>query len=639
MCGIAGFVRLDGGAADVDVALQMTRLQAHRGPDDQGLRMFSLATGGSAEVQPGDPRPSAHFEGALGFNRLKVLDLTRCGHQPMTTPDGKVIIGFNGEIYNAFDLRPELEAAGYRFRSRTDTEVILYLYDRYGLDGMLSRLNGMFAIVIVDLRAGELILARDHFGIKPLYWTLAGRSLLFGSEMKSFLAHPDFHAEIAAHNLDEYLAFRFVSGCETLLNRVMHLAPGHYLRLRDGAFSTQQYWSVPDHPEKEGWSDARALAEVDQALQSSVRSQLQSDVKVGCQLSGGVDSSLVAMIARSHFAADMETFSIVFDDAAFSEQRWMTQAAAAARATAHHATLTPQFVADTLDRASWHMDQPLTHPNSLGIWLLAREARPHVTVLLSGEGADEVFGGYSRTYYAGLRPTLAPWLPALRHLPVAGGKVRREIGGEPVEAYINTSRFQSPQQVGELRPDFNLARAMVKRRALFHQGSGSHLDRCLKYEMRTYLVDLLIRQDKMTMAHSVENRVPFLDRPLVELARRLPSHCLVSASATHAVRPSRATKVILKSLARRSFDDAFVYRRKSGFPLPLAQYFADPALVPMMEERVLPSMARRGWIDAAVVRRRWKAGAQASQGDAEALWISIALELWAQQFLDRSHAH
>lgn len=639
MCGIAGYLNFDQEPAEVSTIARMTRMQAHRGPDDSGIRLFSLRSKTSLEVLPEAPVPTGQFEGALGFNRLTILDLTRCGHQPMTTPDGNVMIAFNGEIYNAFELRPELESAGYQFRSRTDTEVILYLYDRYGIDGMLSRLNGMFAMVIVDLRLGEVVMARDHFGIKPLYWTIAGRSLLFGSESKSFLGHPSFRAELATEHLDEFLAFRFVAGTESLLRDVSQLAPAHYLRWRDGSISIHRYWSIPDHAEKVAWSDERVLDEVDHALRRSVLSQLQSDVKVGCQLSGGIDSSLVAVLARSHFAADMETFSVVFDEPAFSEQLWMTQAAAVARATLHTSTFTEQFFVDTLERATWHMDQPMSHPNSLGIWLLAREARPHVTVLLSGEGADEVFGGYSRTYFANLRPALRPWLPLLRHVPVAGPKMRREIGNEPVEAYINAARFQDAAQLAELRPDANLARAMVKRRAVFQQGAASHLDRCLKYEMQTYLVDLLIRQDKMTMAHSVENRVPFLDRPLVELIRQLPSHCLVGASPTRALVASRSTKIVLKSLARRFFADPFVYRRKSGFALPLAQYFASPTFGSYMEDRLLPSMRQRGWVDAAAVRRRWHRVAGGTQGDAEALWITLALEIWAQQFIDGHHEH
>jgi asparagine synthase (glutamine-hydrolysing) len=639
MCGIAGFVNLDGAPADASVIARMTELQRHRGPDDQGLRLFSLSSGCSQEIIADLAGAPPDCEGALGFNRLKILDLTQCGHQPMVGGDGRVILAFNGEIYNAFDYRAELERAGCQFRSRTDTEVILHLYERHGWQGMLDRLNGMFAIVIVDLRSREVLMARDHFGIKPLYWTVAGSTLLFASEVKSFLAHASFRAECATEHLDEYLAFRTVSGEDTLLKGVRHLAPAHSLRLAGGRITTGRYWAPSDSSARRSLSDAQALDNVDRVLRASVRSQLQSDVKVGCQLSGGIDSSLVALFARSHFDANMETFSVVFDDPAYSERPWIEQAATAARAKMHLSTLTPEIFVETLDRVSWHMDQPVSHPNSIGIWLLARDARREVTVLLSGEGADEVFGGYSRFYYANLRRTLSPWLPVLRRVPVGGKKLVPHLGSESIEAFINASRFQHPDHLRELRPGMNLAPAMVKRRVQFLASGRSHLDRCLQYSMQTYLVDLLVRQDKMTMAHSVENRVPFLDRHLVDLARSLSPHCLVSGSMIHLARPMRATKVILKALARRTFSETFVYRRKSGFPLPLAQFFATPAFQSLMEERLLPGMAGRGWLDAGAVRRRWKALPGASQGDAEALWIAVALELWAQQFLDGRHAH
>ena len=217
MCGIAGFFSLSGEPADVAALLRMTDVQRHRGPDDQGFRLFSLRSATSVELAVGDTAARQGFEGALGFNRLKILDLSECGHQPMANHDGTVLLAFNGEIYNAFDYRQELEASGFQFRSRTDTEVILYLYEKYGLDGMLERLNGMFAIVLVDLRSREILIARDHFGIKPFYWTIAGSTVLFASEAKAFLSHPAFRAEIDHGHVDEYLTFRFIAGEQSLL--------------------------------------------------------------------------------------------------------------------------------------------------------------------------------------------------------------------------------------------------------------------------------------------------------------------------------------------------------------------------------------------------------------------------------------
>ena len=633
MCGIAGFVNLAGAPADVAVLRRMSDVQRHRGPDDQGLRLFSLSEGRSVAVRPGETPDSAGLEGALGFNRLKILDLSDCGHQPMVNADGSIIIAFNGEIYNAFDYKPELESAGFRFRSHTDTEVILYLYEKYGLDGMLSRLNGMFAIVIVDLRHGEIHIARDHFGIKPFYWTQLGSVVLFASEAKAFLSHPEFRAALNVARLDEYLAFRFVAGGDSLLDGVNQLPPGSCVRITRSGVTRRRYWQADDAPRR-AMSDAEAVDRLDQLLRASVKAQLLSDVKVGCQLSGGIDSSLVSVFARTHFAAEMEAFSIVFDDARYTEEEWIAQAAAAAQAVSHRFTFTDDFFFDTLDRATWHMDQPMGHPNSLGIWLLARESRPRVTVLLSGEGADEVFGGYTRFFYAGLHPAVAPWTLALRHLPGVGPRLARQFGADPVASFIAASQFQRPEALAQVRPGADLEPVMERRREIFAEGHGDHLANCTRYEMQTYLVDLLVRQDKMTMAHSLENRVPFLDRDLVAFARQAPARTLVSPRFVRPRARMRGTKVMLKNLARRSFDDRFVYRAKSGFSLPLADYMADRRFAALMEERLLPGMHRRGLVNAAAVRRQWQGLAGQGQGAAESVWIAVAFELWAQQFLD-----
>ena len=635
MCGIAGFVNLDGGPVNLRVLKRMADIQRHRGPDDQGIGVFSLP-GGRYQAVDGVELPAGQdvFNGALGFNRLKILDLSQHGHQPMANAAGTVILAFNGEIYNAFDYKRELEASGFHFRSRTDTEVILYLYEKYGLDGMLERLNGMFALAIVDLRSRQVHLVRDHLGIKPLYWTTVGRTVLFASETKAFLAYPGFEPEIDPEVVDEYLTYRFVAGERSLLKGVRSLRPGTVLTLGANGVATRRYWEVPDGP-KDKWTEAEGLAQLDMVLRNSVSSQLLSDVKVGCQLSGGIDSSMVTLFARSGFAADMDTFSVIFEDPHYSEEHWISIAARAARADSHRFPFTPEVFFGLLDKATWHMDQPMGHPNSLGIWLLAQRSRALVTVLLSGEGADEVLGGYHRFFYAGLRPTVSPWLPLLKLAPRMAHRLERQFGGHPVDAFIAASSFQRPEEVLRIRPEANLEQLMVSRREIFAEGKSDHLSNCLKYEMQTYLVDLLIRQDKMTMANSMENRVPFLDRHVVALARSLPVTSLVSDQMARRRAPVHGTKVALKKLARRTFDDAFVYRRKSGFSLPLPQYFQDRRFETLMEERLLPGMARRGLVGAGAVRDQWNALSTTPGGASETLWISVALELWAQAFVDR----
>ena len=588
MCGIAGFVNLDGAPADAGVLAAMTDLIRHRGPDDRGTCFLPLG-GGEPDT-------------ALGFQRLKILDLSDRGHQPMTSPDGSTTLLFNGEIYDAFDHRAGLERDGYRFRSRTDTEVVLALYERDGLERMLERVNGMFALAIADTRSGAVHLVRDRAGIKPLYWARCGPTVLFASEAKAFLAHPAFRAEIDPAAVDELLAFRYVAGEATLLKGVRHVQPGHRLTITPGGVTEARYWNVPDHSEKLRLSSEDAVDRLDHLLRSSVHAQLRSDVNVGCQLSGGVDSSLVTVIAGSRHGADLDAFSIVFDDPLFSEEPWILTAAAAARAASHRFVFDEAAFIGALDAASWHMDQPIGHPNSLALWLLARRARERATVLLSGEGADELFGGYARARDA-----------------------------QTADAFIRATQFHSDARLSKLRPEANLGPALEKRRAVFEEGRADHLSNCLKYDLRTHLVDLLMRQDKMTMAHGVENRVPFLDRHVIDFARALPAEHLVGPALAGG---ESGTKIVVKALARRSFDAAFVHRRKSAFNLPLAQYFRGPAFVALMEDRLLPGMAARGLVDAGVVRRWWRR-ALSAPATSEGFWIPVALEVWAQQFIDR----
>jgi asparagine synthase (glutamine-hydrolysing) len=533
----------------------------------------------------------------------------------MTSPDGSIALLFNGEIYDASDSRAELERDGHRFRTTADTEVVLALYQHAGLERMLERLDGMFAIVIVDTRRGTVHLVRDRAGIKPLYWAQRGSTVLFASEAKAFLAHPAFRAEIDPAELDELLAFRYVAGEASLLKGVRHVAPGQRLTITPDGVSEARYWSIPDHSGEPRPSREDAVDRLGHLLGRSVQSQLRSDVKVGCQLSGGVDSSLVTLLARGRHGADPSAFSIVVDEPQFSEERWILEAAATARAVSHRFVFDEAAFIGALDAASWHMDQPIGHPNSLALWLLAQRSREHVTVLLSGEGADELFGGYARFADAEAAAT--------------GSKPPR--GRDPIDAFIRATQFHSESRLSKLRPGADLRPAIDRRRALFQEGRAGHLSNCLKYEMRTHLVDLLLRQDRMTMGHGVENRVPFLDRQVIEFARALPAEHLVAPSSPAG---GPGTKIVIKELAGRSFDAAFVYRRKSAFNLPLAQYFRSSPFVALMEDRLLPGMASRGLVDVGVVRRWWRR-ALSAPSTTEGFWIPVALELWAEQFIDR----
>ena len=527
----------------------------------------------------------------------------------MSNADGSTSLLFNGEIYDAPEHRAELARSGYRFRTETDTEVILALYERDGIERLLDRIDGMFAIVIADTRRGEVHLVRDRVGIKPLYWARCGATALFASEAKAFLAHPAFRAEIDSCELDELLAFRYVAGEATLLKGVRQVAPGRYVTITPGGIRETRYWSLRDHPEKQAVSREEAVDRLEGVLDASIRAQLRSDVKVGCQLSGGIDSSLVTLLARPHQAGTLNAFSIIFDEPRFSEEPWILEAASAAGAVSHRFRFDEDSFIETLDASSWHMDQPIGHPNALALWQLARRSREHATVLLSGEGADELFGGYAR--FSDVRTT----------------------NGDPVGSFVRASQFHSEARLAKLRPAANLQPAIEKRRAIFDEGRADHLSNCVRYEMRTHLVDLLMRQDKMSMAHGVETRVPFLDRRLIAFGLALPAEHLVGPSPPDGL---PGTKLVVKELARRTFEAPFVYRRKSAFNLPLAQYFRSRRFVSLMEDRLLPGMASRDLVDVDVVRRWWQR-ALSAPATTEGFWIVVALELWAQQFIDRRH--
>jgi asparagine synthase (glutamine-hydrolysing) len=507
---------------------------------------------------------------------------------------------------------------------------------------MLERLNGMFAICIVDRNRREMYLARDRMGIKPLYWHERKGTFLFSSEVKSFLCHPSFKAELDTERVDEYFIFRYCAGDGFLLKGVRQLEPGHWIRLHPDGYEQHAYWTVPDGTGATTLSFNSALDGLERHLQRSVQSQLLSDVKVGCQLSGGIDSSLVSLFATMYGGADLDAFSIIFDDPQFSEAGWIDRAASRAGVHAHQQRLDGDYFIDHLMKATWHMDQPVGTPNSIGIFCLAEKARSLITVFLSGEGADELFGGYTRFFYAMLRPHLRFARPILARLPRVGTRFGEKFGStrdaDEVDWFIYQSAFQHPRDVLRHRPEARFDRALGLRRAIFEEGQGDHLSNCLKYEMRTYMVDLLIRQDKMTMAHSMENRVPFLDHELVTFIRSLPPQYLVRMAPRLRQVRMRSTKVLLKKLAAKYFDDDFVYRRKSGFGLPLKAYFSHPRFGEMMEDVLLPGMRRRGIVAAEGVEHAWRNLSGAGHDMSESLWVYLAFEMWAGQYLDGKQA-
>ncbi|MGI6311119.1 MAG: asparagine synthase (glutamine-hydrolyzing) [Bacteroidales bacterium] len=639
MCGITGYINTDfRPVRNTDQILKMLKLQKHRGPDDSGIRLFSLLSASSAETSCLTPESiDADFEGVLGFNRLSILDLSMNGHQPMLNPDNNVIIALNGEIYNAFDFRNELQDWGYKFRSATDTEIVLALYLRHGFEGMLERLNGMFALIVIDLRSRELYLARDRFGIKPLYYILNDRVLAFSSELKSFAFLEDFEFTLNSTKLDEYLLFRNnLSG--TLFEGLESLEPGHYLNYRSGQkLIKSRYYDVNDYSrsKRSGTFDSFGT-EVREWLDKSVRSQLVSDVKLGCQLSGGIDSSLVTWLANTNAKnGSFESVSIVFKNKLFSEESYIDRVTETLGIKSHKFLLDNEYYLDNLGKATWHLESPLNHPNTVAVYKLSQRAKDYVTVLLSGEGADEVFGGYKRFYDIQYPFSVNRLLTELNRNLNNPSEVFRYFLDNRQRA-IMSNAYMTPFLAGRLMRNFSRDRAISDRLALYNTLSGSGFDKQIKYEMKTFLPDLLIRQDKMSMAHSIENRVPFLDNEVVNGAFSIPEQFLMLRDRSIG---KNTEKYLLKKMTAAVFGEDFAFRKKMGFGIPVKEFFSDEKFREYMNDQVLPGIRHRGLFSYKLVSGWFENIKTLKYTEMEALWIVISFEIWAAIYLDKCYVN
>ncbi|MDN3658892.1 asparagine synthase (glutamine-hydrolyzing) [Ferruginibacter paludis] len=636
MCGITGYINTDSRCIpNTAVIREMLGAQKHRGPDDSGIMAFSLKNQKAQEyIHQQTQEINDPFEGILGFNRLSILDLSANGHQPMSSPDGNVLLMLNGEIYNAFDLKPALIADGCKFKSTTDTEVVLYLYLKYGFRGMVERLNGMFAIVVADLREGKLYITRDRFGIKPMYFYNKNGVLAFSSELKSFYALDQFNATVNTGLLDEYLIFKNNLN-KTLINDVQRIAPGHYLTYSSGqGISFTQYFDV-NHYERQSAKGAdfeEALNKLHDVLEKSVQSQLMSDVKLGCQLSGGVDSSLVTWLAKDIKQDNLlESVSIVFDDKRFNEKPFIDKVANQLGIISHQFPLQSEFYQDSIRQATWHLEEPINHPNTIGIYLLAQKAKEYVTVLLSGEGADEVFGGYAR-FYAVMYPYAnKKFFSGLKQSVNNPFKFLRQYTDPFTRANLGVATM-TEQMALSLKPDFRYANATCQRKAVFDELTGSVFDKQVKYDMATYLPDLLTRQDKMSMAHSIENRVPFLDNRVVDHSFTIPTNYLIKRKAAES---NNTEKYILKKMCGNVFGDEFAFRNKMGFGIPLREFLAKPAFNSYLREEILPGIEKRNLLNSNKIAAWINNLEQISVAELDALWVVTGLEIWMKQFIDR----
>jgi asparagine synthase (glutamine-hydrolysing) len=554
MCGLCGAFNADGAPVGRESVLRMRAALAHRGPDDEG-EWFDGPAG-------------------LGFRRLSILDLEN-GHQPQSSPDGRVTMVFNGEIYNHPQLKDELISKGARYKTRSDTETILLLYLREGLEAF-SRLDGMFAVALYDARQRRLVLARDPLGIKPLYYSFDGRALLFSSELRSLLAG-GVSAELDQAGVLDYLAYGKVHAPRTIVRDALKLPAGHTLTIDDAGLELKAFWK-PRRRKPQPVSLREAEDGLDAVLSASVKASLLSDVPVGCFLSGGVDSSLVAAYMVKHAGKEVQTFSVGFEGAekGVDESAFARQAARYLK-TKHHELMLPANVLSKLDEAIALLDEPIADSAILPTYLLAREARKSVKVVLTGEGADELFAGYNRHK--------AAWLnEKLRSLPAWGrglaAPLARRLGkggvfeGLPYEGARDWAEATASARLSDLesvlhRDFWESARRVDSLDWLKEFDAMGELDDALIFDLRTVLADsLLMKVDKTTMRASLEARVPFLNKSVVEHALGLP--------AALKIRRFKG-KYLLRRVAERHLPRELVWRRKHGFIVPWEGWVRDPA--------------------------------------------------------------
>ena len=570
MCGIAGFTHKNW-APPPDRVREATDTLLHRGPDQQGVFSCSLFSMGAA--------------------RLKIIDLDS-GNQPIHAGDGNCGIVFNGEIYNHLEIRKELEALGHRFESHSDTETVLRAFLEWDI-ASFSRLRGMFAIAVWNKAEKRLVLARDRMGIKPLYISRVGEELFFGSELKSLFVHPEIDRSLSMEGLDCYLALNYIPSPWTLVGGIEKLPPGYWLEWRDGAVSSEAYWQLPFGVDS-NWTLNAAKEELDSLLASAVREHLISDVPLGVWLSGGIDSSTILHYATENCPSRLKTFSISFHGRSFDETEYIGRAVKQYGTDHQELDLTPESnLIGAIQQFAYYSDEPSADAGALPVWFLSQLSRKSVTVALSGEGADELFGGYL-TYPANRissqvrklpRGLLNLGLAGMHYWPVSDDKisfdykVTRFLQGSlmpPGRAHLywnGTFTDDEKQSLLNRRSSGSLQKIIAELRSL--PPTDDDLAPYLWLDQRYFLADdILTKSDRMSMAHSVEVRPPFLDHRVVEFAAKLPAHLKIRG---------KRQKFLLKELMKDKLPPAILQRKKIGFDIPAHEWLRGPLRALLLE--------------------------------------------------------
>ncbi len=628
MCGICGILGFDGlGPESRDTVRAMCATIVHRGPDDEGF----------------------HFDDrvALGMRRLSIIDLNT-GHQPISNEDGTVTTVYNGEIYNFQTLRDELQAKGHAFKTRCDTEVIVHLYEEHGPD-LVKKLNGMFAIALWDKKRRRLLLARDRLGVKPLHYAVRGRTLYFASEIKALLA-AGASREIDPEALSQFFSFEYIPAPRTIFRSIAKLLPGHLMTVEDGKIETHRYWDVRfTGREAPPRSEEDIADEVYRRLKESVRLRLVSDVPLGVFLSGGLDSSAVTALMSETASGRVQTYSIGFKEKSFNELDY-AKAVAERFATDHtEFTVESSQVRDLVPVLMRYLDEPLADASVIPTFIISKLARKHVTVALAGDGGDELFGGYD-TYKAA---KLAAWYrviprfirrgvirPAVGLLPASAKRLSFEFkakkftsGADATPEIANIiwwgaytpeakRRLFSPDLLSRVSPD---PYAPVALHTPHGPGPKADLlDRLAYLDLKLYLQDdLLVKVDRMSMANSLEIRVPFLDYTFVEFAASIPSRLKLKGMTT---------KYILKKMLRGRVPDAVLDRKKIGFDIPLGPWIRDELWDFTTDVLSPAALARHGLFAPAFIERLLKEHKSGAHNHRQLLWPLIIFQFWHRQY-------
>lgn len=601
----------------------MCRVIRHRGPDDQGTCLIGPA--------------------ALGMRRLSIIDLAG-GHQPMSGEDGSVTIVFNGEIYNFQELQPLLEKAGHKFKTRSDTEAIVHAYEEFGAK-CVDLLRGMFVFAIWDERNQKLFIARDRAGKKPLYYTTTPQNtFVFGSELKSLLEHPEVSREISLEALDAYLTLGYVPDPLTIFRDVYKLPPGNHLTLANGQVEVQEYWDFEFAPEESG-REEDYLEELRRLLDESVKLRLISDVPLGAFLSGGIDSSTVVALMARHMGQPVKTFSIGFHEDSYNELEY-ARLTAKKFGTDHHEFFVTPEICEVVDELVWHFDEPFADSSAIPTYIVSKLAREHVTVALSGDGGDELFGGYTR-YVVERKRRRFERLPGVvrrgmmepisRRLShgARGRNFLHNVSLEPVERYLDSmSVFSSLNRTLLYTDDFkqsladtdyvsNMFRSLAGR-----VNTQDPTDTLLYLDSKTYLPgDILTKVDRMSMAASLETRAPLLDHKLIEFVMTIPGALKLAG---------HETKYLLKRAVKDLIPAEILNRPKQGFGVPVQEWINS-----QLRDRIrdtLTSSLQRGYFESNYVRVLLDEHERGRRDHSMAVWALFMFELWHRRYVDGSPA-